>query len=94
MKLKSRKIKVWCQEKPLHLAGCPGFGWTVGKRIGNKIRDIGGSIEKLPNKVICPACKKKFKPRIRECHDPDCWHVYVPAHKKVVKVNENKSKKN
>ena len=40
--------------------------------------------ETLPSRVICPNCKKKFKPRIRECHDEGCWHVYVPAHKKLV----------
>lgn len=49
--------------------------------------DIGGGIimprEKLvvPPRVKCPSCKKRFKPRVRECHDKDCWHIYLPAHK-------------
>lgn len=86
MKLKAKKIRVWCKEKPTHLAGCPGVGWVLGKRVGNKVIDSQGKVDKLPKKVVCPDCKKKFKPRVRECHDPNCWHVYLPAHKKLVKV--------
>lgn len=86
MKLKAKKIRVWCKEKPTHLTGCSGVNWAEGERIGNKIISRRGKISKLPNKVVCPDCKKKFKPRIRECHDPNCWHVYLPAHKKLVKV--------
>ena len=86
MKLKAKKIKVWCKEKPTHLAGCPGAGWTLGKRVGNKVINRLRGVDKLPNKVVCPDCKNKFKPRVRECHDLGCWHVYLPAHKKLVKV--------
>jgi len=86
MKLKAKKIRVWCKDEPTQLTGCPGVGWALGKRIGNKVINKQGRIDKFPKKVICPDCKKKFKPRIRECHDPNCWHVYLPAHKKLVKV--------
>jgi hypothetical protein len=61
---------------------------TNGKLVGMKKLDkpiISFKPKKrLPSRVICPHCKKKFKPRIRECHDEGCWHVYVPAHKKLV----------
>lgn len=86
MKLKAKKISVWCKERPTHLTGCPGKGWMLGKRIGNKVINKQGKVDKIPTKVVCPDCKKKFKPRVRECNDPGCWHVYLPAHKKIVKV--------
>ncbi len=84
MKLKSKKVYVWCKKTPTMISGCSGTGWALGKRIRNKV--VGSNkVSKLPKKVICPDCKKKFKPRIRECFDPGCWHVYVPAHKKIIK---------
>jgi len=86
MKLKAKKIRVWCKETATHLEGCPGAGWRLGKRVRNKVIDKQGNVDRIPSKVTCPDCKKRFKPRVRECHDPGCWHVYLPAHKKVVKV--------
>lgn len=89
MKLKAKKIKVWCKEKPTSISGCgvSDSNWAFGKRVGNKVTNTTvGKTTKFPKKVVCPDCKKKFKPRIRECHDSNCWHIYLPAHKKLVKV--------
>jgi len=36
---------------------------------------------KAPKKVVCPKCKRRLKPRIRECQDTGCWHMSVPPHK-------------
>ena len=85
MKLKARKIRVWCHETPVQVKGCPN-DWAMGERIRNKVTNSYGRVKRLPIRVTCPDCKKRFRPRIRECHDPNCWHVYIPAHKKEVKV--------
>ena len=86
MKLKAKKIRVWCKEVPTQITGCPGKGWAVGTKIKNSIKDKSGNIEKIPNRVVCPDCKKRFKPRVRQCFDHNCWHVYLPAHKKEMKI--------
>lgn len=35
----------------------------------------------LPNKVTCPICKKRFKPRLTRSHSDDCLTIRVPSHK-------------
>ena len=37
--------------------------------------------QKIPNKITCPDCKRRLKPRVRQCDDTNCWHVCLPAHK-------------
>jgi hypothetical protein len=82
MKPKKKRQRVWCKACPSEIAG---FGF-IGERIGNKIKASysSGRPKMIPSKVKCPDCKKRFKPRVRECHDENCWHVYLPAHKKMV----------
>lgn len=29
----------------------------------------------------CPYCNRLLEVLILECHDPGCWHVYLPPHK-------------
>lgn len=79
MKLKKKRKWVWCTEKPLH---CPELN-VFGDRIRDKVKTYSCTIKKLPAKIKCPLCKKKFKPRIRECGDANCWHVWIPPHKKL-----------
>jgi hypothetical protein len=79
---KSKRKWVWCTTKSI------GLDFHMGEREGNKIvplrgfRDIG---YKIPTKVRCPECNKAFKPRVRECHDHNCWHIDIPPHKKWIK---------
>ena len=80
MKNKARKILVWCKETPFHLE-C-----KMGERIRNKIITNYSKPTTLPSRVRCPDCNKRFNPRIRECGDHNCWHIYIPAHKKYQKV--------
>lgn len=69
---KARKIRVWCIENPKPYRGCNDG--LIQER----------SKLKIPSKIKCPYCKKKFNPRVRECNDMNCWHVYIPAHKKEI----------
>ena len=82
-KQKTKRIYVWCNETYKHIS-C-----YDGKRKRNKVKQsrVGSKVQKLPSKVRCPNCGKQFKPRIKECEDLDCWHIYIPAHKKWVKEN-------
>jgi hypothetical protein len=41
--------------------------------------------KRAPAYIICPICKRKFKPRVFECHDPGCWHTDVPKGHKIKK---------
>lgn len=95
MKLKKRKTSVWCSKEaqPINISGY-GFVYNYNK-YGSKFRKCKQNYLKIhntnkdlkvPPKVKCPLCKKRFKPRIRQCHDSGCWHFFVPPHKKVVKV--------
>jgi transcription initiation factor IIE alpha subunit len=98
MKNKAKKISVWCVTTPVllqeynihnackhknsivtpnHIYACPKT---------DKIRKFKQKV-KLPNTLKCPNCKKKFKPRIKEDQtDWGSWYMYLPAHKKTIKV--------
>ena len=80
MKNKKKRSWVWCSLYPVALNDCNAGSFIFGKRRGNKVQTIHGQ-KSLPNRVTCPICKRRFKPRIRECYDQNCWHVYIPAHK-------------
>jgi hypothetical protein len=80
VKLKSLRRRVWCSEQ----AKC--LSYHVGGRQGGSVVTRSGRV-RLPSNVRCPECGKRFTPRVRECDDPDCWHVYLPPHKKVIKVS-------
>ena len=85
MKLKKRRQKVWCCERPMPIREYGGnMGIMHVERKKNNVFVKNGSRTKLPSKITCPLCKKRFKPRVRMCHDEGCWHVYLPAHKKMV----------
>lgn len=74
------------------------FGEKIGKNIHIKERELNkrqiykGTKKKIsiPSKIKCPDCGKRFNPKIRECEDKGCWHVYLPAHKKEAKIKKNK----
>jgi hypothetical protein len=68
---KKRKKRVWCSTEGIQI---PDLGWFKDNDRERRKR--------LPARVKCPLCKKRFTPRVRECEDPGCWHVYVPPHKK------------
>lgn len=71
----------WCQptqsDSTLHV--WLGFGKLKHKKIVD--RHTGKILERIPSKVTCDRCKKRFKPRVRMCMDDDCWHMFVPPHK-------------
>lgn len=63
-------IREWCRHEPTHLTD--------------------GNYEKhKPRRYRCPDCKKRFVTYWRECEDStnrhECWHEYLPPHKKSVK---------
>ena len=76
---KTRRKSVWCCETPLCIAN------HNGEREGSRIKSRWGSDYRIPTTVRCPRCGKAFKPRVRECNDQDCWHIYVPPHKRYIK---------
>ena len=76
--MKARREWVWC----LRTKKC--LDAYFGERTGNKVLGRFGRIT-LPSAVRCPDCGKKFGTQVRECSDANCWHVYIPAHKKWVK---------
>ncbi len=80
MKLKKIRKLVWCHEEPFPIQKHDTTGQKIGYRT---FKDKFGKT-KLPPRLKCPDCKKRFKPRIRSCGDYQCWHVYLPAHKKLV----------
>lgn len=68
---------MWCQTKRIHLA-----------YLGSKpFRD------KVPLKARCLSCKKNICLFIQECHDPGCFHLYMPPHKFPIKKKKKVSKK-
>ena len=83
MLLKDKKIRVWCHKEPVT------DYFYIGKRKGNSILGSTKKI-KLPSKIKCPDCGKRFAPRIRASSDSNCWHVYLPAHKKEIKIKKSK----
>lgn len=85
---KDIKKRIWCHQEPVQIKGCP-VSFIFGKRDRNKVYTPFAQI-KLPNKVKCPDCGKRFSPRVRQCHDENCWHIYIPAHKKEIKIKKNK----
>lgn len=91
MKAKKKRKWVWCSQTAIdldlhtwsHYADRP-----LTKRRPNTARTAKEAQTnarknlQVPSKIKCPLCKKKFKPRVRECHDRGCWHIFVPPHKK------------
>lgn len=73
-KLKQKTKWVWCQRKELHL---DWLGWNLKGNI---------KLKTVPKHIRCPECGRRFERIIRECHDAGCMHLYLPAHKKKVKV--------
>jgi hypothetical protein len=74
----------WCQEEDVcvdflgYIPGCcPG---TFKHKI--KFKEIKGN---HPTRIRCPDCKRRLMSFIRECHDPGCYHAYMPKHKKPIK---------
>jgi len=59
-----------CIDKPLHIDMLSYTPRTPGLR------------PKRKKKIKCPICGRKLRPRIRQCHDSGCWHMYVPVHKR------------
>ncbi len=82
MKLKKIRKRVWCHEAPVHIPGLGASGILSGNTIRTKSKIKPE--RKIPVRIKCPDCKKRFKPRIRDCGDGNCWHVFLPAHKKLV----------
>lgn len=39
-----------------------------------------------PRRYRCPKCKKRFMTIFKECHDDNCWHEYLPKHKRIIKI--------
>lgn len=70
-KPKKKRTWEWCSQKEVEVTNINNTGI-----IGKKRSDIYVS-----GKVTCPLCKHRFQPRIKECNDQGCWHVYVPPHK-------------
>lgn len=70
------KKNAWCEPENVHL----DIGGYYIKR---------GETLKIPARVRCQKCKKRFKPFVKECDDSNdnyrCVHVYMPKHKKSVK---------
>lgn len=60
--------RLWCEEEDV----CLGVLGYIDRVTAQK---------KVPARVRCPKCKKRFKPYIRECHDTGCLHWYLPRHK-------------
>jgi hypothetical protein len=42
------------------------------------------------NRVRCPGCKKRFLTVWKTCGDYNCWHEYLPPHKK--RINNGRIK--
>lgn len=80
MKLKHKKIYEWCCTEPKCTEN------TIGTKKKNKICGKHQTKMIIPSLVKCPDYGHRFKPRVRMCQDHNCWHLYVPAHKKIVKV--------
>ncbi len=74
MKLKTKRMKVWCHKTN------KGVGW------------VGSDPKAAPKTMRCPDCNKQLKTIVQECHDPGCWHVYMPAHKKFIKEKKDDSR--
>ena len=72
MKAKKKRVWDWCTQSAIHLPDIGSNLCTMNKQR----KEV-----KVPSKVKCPLCKKKFKPRVRPCSDRGCWHAYVPPHK-------------
>ena len=62
-------MKPWCTEKPIEVEW---LGFDIDNPKNKK---------KIPNRVTCPLCGRRFKPRVRTCYNKNCWHAYVPPHK-------------
>lgn len=99
-KEKPTSINDLVEEDSCSVSNYPFFFY--GEKKGKKIQIQGRDIQKnqlykgvkkklsIPAKIKCPDCGKRFAPRIRECSDSNCWHVYLPAHKKEIKIKKNK----
>ena len=85
---KARKEYVWCSK-----ARIPLFMGDSGYK--DKANRIDGKV--YPKRLACPQCKRKLQISWTECGDgsayiknrkgiPGCWHAFLPAHKKTVKI--------
>lgn len=74
----------WCHKIPFSLKSHGIVSSKQSIKLAYEYPDILPSEirKQFPKRVMCPDCKQKFKPRIRECDDIGCWHMYIPAHKK------------
>lgn len=70
---KTKRKYVWCIQEPLHMPNIAGLG-------------IMNQPKPRVDRIICPHCKKKFNPRVHDCGDGNCWHAFLPPHKKWVKL--------
>jgi hypothetical protein len=81
----------WRQEEDV----CVDFlGFIPGCCVGTtfsklKWKEIKGG---HPMRVRCPDCKRRLMTFLRECHDPGCFHAYLPKHKKPVKKKKKTSR--
>lgn len=62
----------WCEEKDTDI---DWIGWR-------------GRTKPYPKRIRCKKCGRRLKTFIRECHDVDCMHLYLPKHKAKVKVKK------
>lgn len=67
--------KVWCEENDVEI-GLLGFPRNPTFR---------SNLKKYTSLIRCKKCKKRFRGFIRECHDINCWHAYLPKHKRALK---------
>lgn len=68
---KQKRTREWCSKEQVEVLSILGTGMP-----GKRRKDIT-----VPTLVKCSLCKKRYTPRVRECSDRGCWHVYVPPHK-------------
>lgn len=80
---------VWCEERNKQI-DCIGFKpWKYKSK-----SPMAEARKQVGARVRCPKCKQRFEPIVKECHDPGCWHVYMPKHKEKVKKVKKQTRKN
>lgn len=80
------KNRIWCEQTNKGI-DCIGFKhqWRYKSKTA-----IAEARKCVGARVRCSKCKQRFEPIVRECHDPGCWHVYLPKHK--TKADKTKKK--
>jgi len=44
---------------------------------------LGFNIKKPKSEiVVCPTCKRRMRGSVEDCGDKNCWHLFLPEHKK------------